>query len=88
MNVYRISDGGLQYCRPSASGSFSPDGTKLAVVAVEPPNPLTPQTAEVWLVDLTTGLERRLATDLRGGLGCAKWSADSRYVVVTFCPGV
>lgn len=88
LNVYRVSDGQVHYCRTLAAGAFSPDSTKLAVVAVDPPNHLAPQTAEVWLIDLTTGSERRLATDLRGGLGCAKWSADSRYVAITFCPGV
>jgi Tol biopolymer transport system component len=88
LNVYNVADGERTYCRALAKGSFSPDGTKLAVVALDPPNPVTPQVAEVWLVDLNTGAERRLAADLRGGLGCAKWSADSRYVAITFCPGV
>jgi WD40 repeat protein len=88
LNVYHVADGEGQYCRASAGGSFSPNSRKLAVVAVDPPNPVTPQTAEVWIVELDTGAERKMASDLRGGLGCAKWSADSRYVAITFCPGV
>ena len=88
LNVYRVADGERLYCRTFGRGSFSPDSTRLAVVVGQPPHPLPSHASELWITDLKTGTERRLASDLRGGLGCAYWSPDSRYVVVAFCPGV
>ena len=93
LNVYRIVDGGLVLCKGGAGGSISPDGTRVAAVATRyvmhpPVGSATPQTSELWVIDLMTGSERQVASDLRGGLGCAYWSPDSRYVVVAFCPGV
>jgi Tol biopolymer transport system component len=80
--------GNLVYSRDGAAGTFSPDATKLAAVESRFADPIHASTADLWIVDLATGIERKVASDLRGGLGCAKWSEDSRYVAVTFCPGV
>jgi hypothetical protein len=92
INAYRIESGDLAYCKGYSGGSISPDSMRVAAVEtrylVEPAGAASPQTSNLWIADLATGTERLVASDMRGGLGCAYWSPDSRYVVVAVCPGV
>lgn len=75
VNLQMVPDGAGNQSYPLRAGSLAPDGTKAAF----------PQHDAIVIVDLTTGLARRLA--LPGFNEDVQWSPDSNLVIVTRSAG-
>jgi Tol biopolymer transport system component len=74
--------------------AFSPTAPVVAYVVSRPVSgqvigPRTPLTSDVFVLDLVSGQERRVLTDVRGQMHCVEWSPDGRWLIVDdWCDGI
>ena len=88
-----LSCGSLGNTGARNAPSFSPNSKSLAYLHTSwlenpPRSSATPMTSDLFVIDMASGSETRLASDLRGSsVSCVIWSPDSRYLVAGTCSG-